>query len=162
MPRRCTICDHPGRQDIDIQLMGPDPLRNIAQQAHVSTTALLRHKQHHLPALLIQATETENVARADEILANVRNLQRRTETILDIAEAAGDHRTALMAIRELRNHLELLAKLVGELQDGTTVNILMTPEYQVLQATIVRTLAPFPEARIAVAQALRQLPHAGQ
>jgi len=128
----------------------------------VSTTALLRHKQHHLPALLVQATETENVARADEILANVRKLQRRTETILDTAEAAGDHRTAIMAIRELRNHLELLAKLLGELREGTTVNVLMTPEYQVLQATIVRTLAPFSEARIAVAQALRQLPHAGQ
>jgi len=110
----------------------------------------------------VQATETENVARADEILANVRKLQRRTETILDTTEAAGDHRTALAAIRELRNHLELLAKLVGELQEGTTVNVLMTPEYQVLQATIVRTLAPFPEARIAVAQALRQLPHAGR
>src|SRR3954468_15560032 len=162
MPRRCTICDHPDRQNIDTQLMGSDPLRNIAQQAHVSTTALLRHKQHHLPALLVQATETENVARADAILANVRKLQRRTETILDTAEAAGDHRTALAAIRELRNHLELLSKLVGELQEGATVNVLMTPEYQVLQATIVRTLAPFPEARIAVAQALRQLPHVGQ
>src|SRR4051812_34093457 len=142
MPRRCTICDHPDRQNIDARLMGSDSLRNIAQQVHVSTTALLRHKQHHLPELLLQARETENVARADEILANVRKLQRRTETILDTAEAAGDHRTALAAIRELRNHLELLAKLVGELQDGTTVNVLMTPEYQVLQATIVRTLAP--------------------
>lgn len=162
MPRRCTICDHPDRQTIEVQLVGPDPLRNIAQQWHVSTTALLRHRQHHLPASLAQATETENTVRADAILANVRRLQRRTEAILDSAEAAGDHRTALAAIRELRNHLELLAKLVGELQEGATVSVLVTPEYQLLQATVVSTLAPFPEARIAVAQALRQLPHAGQ
>ena len=43
---------------------------------------------------------------------------------------------------------------LGELREGTTVNILLTPEYQVLRSTILHTLTPYPEARIAIAMAL--------
>jgi hypothetical protein len=43
-------------------------------------------------------------------------LQNRALSILDRADESGDLRTALSAIREARSNLELLAKLLGELQ----------------------------------------------
>jgi hypothetical protein len=70
----------------------------------------------------------------------VRDLQVRTFAILEAAEASEQHRTALSAIREARSNLELLAKLLGELDDRPTVNVLISPEWLELRAVIVRRL----------------------
>ncbi len=161
MPRRCTICDHPDREEIDNELVEGKPYRSIAKRFNVSAPATLRHKRSHLPAKLILAKKAKEAASADRILANVCKLKSRTERIFRKAEKAEDHRIALSAIRELRNTIELLAKLAGELKDGTTVNVLVTPEYRSLRTTIISTLAPYPEARVAVANALKDIDHAG-
>lgn len=160
MPRRCSICDHPQRDAIDNYLVEGGSYRSIAKQFDVSAPATLRHKRNHLPASLVRAHEAKQAASADNLLANVCKLQKRAERILRSAEKSGDHRVALSAIRELRNTIELLARLAGELQEGTTVSVLISPEYQLMRTTIINTLAPFPDARVAVANALKELPHA--
>jgi hypothetical protein len=48
------------------------------------------------------------------LLAQVRALSERAGAILNRAERAGDLRVALVAVREVRGGLELLAKLAGE------------------------------------------------
>lgn len=58
---------------------------------------------------------------------------------------------------QLQSNLELLAKLIGKLDDRPVVNVLITPEWQRLRLVMLETLAPFPEARTAVAAALRGL-----
>jgi hypothetical protein len=88
-------------------------------------------------------------------------LQRHANSILSKAEMSGDLRTALAAIRELRGTIELLARVTGELQETTQVNVLVSPEYLELRTIILRTLAPYPEARVAIASALRNVGHAG-
>ena len=50
--------------------------------------------------------------------------------ILDKAERADDHRSAIAAIREARSCVELLGKLAGELKDAPTINIVMMPVEQ--------------------------------
>ena len=155
MPRRCTICDHSDLGQINKNLVDGLPLRTIADRWAVSKTALIRHKTKHLPASLVAAKEAKEVASADTLLANVCKLQRRAERILRKAERAGDHRTALAAIREVRSTIELLARLLGELREGTNVNILISPEYQRLRGNVIDALAPYPDARLAVASALR-------
>jgi hypothetical protein len=162
MPRKCTICNHPNRHDIDLALVEGGAYRVIAKQFGVSSSSTLRHKNKHLPDSMVRAHKARQAANADNLLANVCKLQRRAGRILRSAEQSGDHRIALSAIREIRNTIELLAKLAGELQTGTTVNVLITPEYQLLKTTIVETLAPYPDARVAVAHALKELPDAGQ
>jgi len=67
-----------------------------------------------LPGALIKAQEAGEVARADNLLGQVRDLQARALAILSQAEAAGDLKTALHAIREARGTLELLAKMLCE------------------------------------------------
>jgi hypothetical protein len=58
----------------------------------------------------------------------------------------------LGAIREARGNVELLAKLLGELDERPVVNVvLIDPE---VRDAIVRALAPYGEARLAVANAL--------
>jgi hypothetical protein len=100
------------------------------------------------------AQAAEEVAQADELLAEVRNLQSRAYGILDKAESAGDLRTALGAIREARGNLELLAKLLGELDERPVVNLTIAPEWLELRAIIVQALAPHPAASQDVLRAL--------
>jgi hypothetical protein len=153
-PRSCTICTHDARAEIERALVAGETFRHIAARFDTSTGALQRHKADHLPVTLVKAQEAEEVAQADDLLSQVRGLQARALTILGKAEAAGELRTALSAIREARGNLELLAKLLGELDERPQVNVLVSPEWLELRAVIVGALEPHPAARGAVLRAL--------
>ena len=154
MPRRCTVCDHAGRADIDRALVRGVAYRRIAKQHALSESAVFRHQKEHLPRLLVEAKEAEEAADADSLLSEVRALHRRTLTLLDTAEDAGDLGVALRAIREARGNVELLARLAGELQEGHVVNVTLSPEWTALRVTILAALEPYPAARLALATAL--------
>jgi hypothetical protein len=154
MPRECTVCVHPEKGDIDEALVGGASNRSLASLYDVSEASVRRHKANHLPAKLVMAQAAEEVAQADTLLEQVRDLQERALDILDKAEEAGELRTALGAIREARGNLELLAKLLGELSDQPQVNVLVSPEWLELRAVIVTALEPHPEARESVLRAL--------
>jgi hypothetical protein len=158
MPRTCTICSHAKREAIDEALVGGSSNLSVSSLFDVSEAAVRRHKSNHLPAKLVLAHEAGEVATADNLLEKVQDLQCRTLTILDKAEDAGDLRTALGAIREARGNVELLAKLLGELDERPQVNVIMiAPE---VRDAIVRALAPYGEARLAVASALERFEEA--
>jgi hypothetical protein len=105
---------------------------------------------------LAKATEAETVD-ADDLLAQVRMLHERTLRILDTAEAAGSMNVALGAVREARGNVELLAKLTHHLNDRPTVNILLASEWLQVRALLLDALAPYPDARLAVAERLQAL-----
>ncbi len=153
MPRSCTICSNESKEAIDRALVEGTALSEVAALFRVSDDALSRHKANHLPVALAKSQEAREVAEGDDLLSQVRNLQARTLVILEAAESSSQHRTALSAIREARSNLELLAKLVGEL-DERPVNVLVAPEWLELRAVIVGALAPHEEARGAVLRAL--------
>ena len=154
MPRTCTVCTHPEREAIDQALIDGESTGKISGRYRtIDERALRRHRSNHLPATLSKAHEAEEVARADNLLGRVEDLQARTLAILEAAEETGELRTALGAIREARGNLELLAKLLGEL-DERPVNVLISPEWLELRAVIVTALEPHPEARGAVLGAL--------
>jgi hypothetical protein len=113
-----------------------------------------RHKGNHLPATLAKAHEAEEVAHADGLLADVRSLQARTLAVLEAAELSHEHRTALAAIREARSNLELLAKLLGELDERPVVNLNVSTEWLELRAVLVTALEPYSDARGAVLRAI--------
>ncbi len=154
MPRKCTICHHPNRDDIDQALVQRVPYRHIAGRHEVSTGALVRHADDHLPATLLQAQRAADVAHADNILGEVLGLRDHALEILDKAEKVDDLRVACAAIREARGCLELLGKLAGRLQEGPTINVFMSPEWLTIQTAILQALAPHPAARQAVVVAL--------
>ena len=157
MPRKCTVCEHEKVEEINRLLLEGVSLRDLAGRYSVSKTALHRHKQDHLPAKLVKAQEAREIAKADSLLDQVTELRDKALSILTKAEKAGDLRTALQGIKEARGCLELLAKLQGELQEQTTVNILINPQWITLRTAILQALDPYPEARLAVAQALQEV-----
>jgi transposase-like protein len=154
MPRRCTVCDHPERRGIDEALVTGAPYRSVAKRFGLSESAVYRHKTEHLPAHLLKAREVEEAARADDLLAQVRNLQTHALDILERAEKSRDLRSALSAISQARGNLELLGKLAGELDERPVVNLNISPEWLELRAVIVGALEPHPAAHGAVLRAL--------
>ena len=124
MPQVCTVCRHPQRATIEDALLRNTPLRKIAERTRTSATALHRHKKH-LPAKLAQvAAETaQSIAEATSLLSRVENLMRRSEVIAEEAKRARQWAAATAALREARGCLELLGKLRGELQSGTSVKV---------------------------------------
>ncbi len=157
MPRRCTVCAHPEREAINKALVAGEPYRSVANRYDsLSQAAVQRHEVNHIPATLAKAKEAEEVAHADGLLADVRSLQARTLAVLEAAELSHEHRTALAAIREARSNLELLAKLLGELDErpSVAVNVLVSAEWLQLRTVLVGALEPHPDARESVLRAI--------
>lgn len=151
MPRRCTVCSHPEREVIDEALVAGTALSALSAKYRVSEDAIGRLKANHLPTKLVMAEKAVEVAQADSLLAQVRDLQTRAYVILDKAEGTGDLRTDLGAIREARGNLELLAKLLGELDERPQVNVLVSAEWVAVRSQMMEALTPYPEARVAIA-----------
>ena len=157
MTRTCTVCAHPQLAAINKALVAGTALRNIAEQYARSSTALFRHRNEHIPAALSQAREAEAVAQADDLLGQLRDLQATTLAILTTAKDADEPLTALKAIGEVRRNVELLAKLLGQLDTRPVVNLTIAPEWLALRGRLVTALAPYPEARVAVAAVISEV-----
>ena len=156
MPRACTVCASPERAAIDRALVSGEPVRAIASRyGTVGRMALQRHKEDHLPETLARARAAQEVALADDLRAAVLQLRDRAYGILGKAEASGDLRTALAGVREARGCLELLAEMEGELDRRPQVNVLVMQEWQALRSRLFAALEPYPEARLAIAEALQ-------
>ncbi|MGV8123507.1 MAG: hypothetical protein AB2L14_27455 [Candidatus Xenobiia bacterium LiM19] len=171
MPRRCTICDHPKRAEIDQAIINNETYRKIAEQYEITVASLNRHKQSHIPELLsktqeihdqrvaalveiVQERAAQETGQADTLLVQLKEWISRTERLFSKAEESGDLRTALAAVKEGRGNLELLGKLLGEIQEGVTVNLYTHPVWIDLRAVILTALEPYPEAKEALVNVL--------
>jgi hypothetical protein len=162
MPRECTVCSHPEAFAINEALiLQKASNRRIAPQYGLSEKAIRRHKGH-LPELLVQASRAEEVAGADLILDKLSGLEDEARVALEATRESQEWRTYLAAIAEIRENVKLLAQVSGKLREiqinNTQVSVLIAP--QVHQA-IVAALEPYPNAKLAVAQALGELEAAG-
>jgi len=102
------------------------------------------------------AQKVEEVARADTLLGQVRGYQDHVDRLTLKAEAAGDFRTALSGLREARGFIELLAKIVGDLDERPQVTINIDAR---VQEAIFQALEPYDAARVSVANVLKELDH---
>ncbi len=119
--------------------------------------------------------------RADDILvtyldhsardANGRPLRKKASLahLLALAEGSGamverwdtkyadPRELVLKTAQQLTGQTQLLAKLLGQLDERAQVNVLLAPEWLQVRSTLLMVLAPYPEARLAVAGALATL-----
>jgi hypothetical protein len=153
--KTCSICSHADRDAIEASLVRRESPTAVAARHGVSRRALFRHTSKHLPQSLAAAQGAADVARGDDLLAQLRALGVETREILDRAKVNDDDR-ALRALARLEKQIELVGRLRGELQEGTTINNVGGDLVQV--AALMRdALAPWPDAQLAVADAIRKL-----
>lgn len=114
MSRKCSICNHNRRQEIERALLRGESHHAVAQQFTISRGAVARHLKH-VSTALTQAQEVEEDGKS--ILRRVGELILQAEQVKARANREGDYRTALAALREMTRLVELQARLTGELQE---------------------------------------------
>lgn len=155
MARLCTVCTHPALAEIDAALAGEtSSKRRIATHYGLSEAAIRRHRRDHLPARLVQAAQQEDVRNAIDVYAQLRDINIAVRDVLEQAKRDGDGDLALKASDRILKQLELQAKLLGELQEGTVVNVVLSQQWLELRTVIITALDRHPEARHSVATAL--------
>jgi len=154
MPQVCTVCRHPLLAAINQALVAGTALRNIAAQQGLSSTALFRHRNEHIPAALTQAASNEELRQALDVLQQLKAINGAALTVLRDARAAGEGDLALKAIDRIHRQIELQAKLLGELDDRPQIVLVQSPEWLTLRGRIVQALAPYREAAVALGEVL--------
>jgi hypothetical protein len=127
MGRRCTVCAHEARADIDAALLEGTSEDEIAGCTGLARTSLQRHAKNHLPQALIDAVAAqdaqEKAVRAETLLESLRRLWAKAEDLLAQAESAGEYRTALAGVREARATLEVIGRVTREIGPPVEVNV---------------------------------------
>jgi len=163
MPRTCTICTHPERRAIDSALVQNTAFPALSTRYGVSEDALGRHRAAHIPALVAkgEALAAEETSIALDVVRQLQAINTASREILAAARKSGDGELALKAIDRIFKQIELQAKLLGELEQEGTVNVVLSPEWLQVRALVLTALAPYPEARGAVAADLAKLEATG-
>lgn len=154
MARPCSVCVHESGWQIDLDLVRRESYRNIAKRFSVSSAALSRHVQEHLPAKLLVAQGAEDVADADLLKRELEAEKVDISRLKAKAEGAEDYKTALQACDKALKALELQAKLAQIINDSPTLNLYLSAEWLSLRAVIVGALEGHSEARNAVLTAI--------
>ena len=175
MARRCTVCLSPQLADIDRELAVNRTFRSIADRYGLSLSALKRHKVNHMPARLAKAQQVTELARVNDLVEHKREVEvqdtrQAIDTvqqlkainaacleILKKARADEKHTLSLRAVDRILKQITLQAKLLGDIQDGQTVNIAVLSEWHGIRQVVADALRPYPEAGAAVARALRDV-----
>jgi len=132
MSQKCSICTHPKVAKINRALVGGTSCRDVSLQYNVGHMSLHRHqKAGHIPATIAKSEEAKQIAQGEDLLRYTKGLLGRTISYMNQAEAAGDLRTAISAVREARGCVELLGKVTGELctnaQTAVQINTTVKP-----------------------------------
>ncbi len=157
MSRVCTICHHPQRKEIEEAITDGISYRVISRQFGVGHDAVQRHVAGHIKEAIKQSQEAKQEAQALNVVEQLQTINTVTMDILREARDEKKNGMALFAIDRVQKQLELQAKLLGDINDAPQVNIILTPEWRSIRTTIVQALVPFPDARIAVANALERV-----
>ena len=218
MPRKCSICLHPKRAEIERAMIDSEAYRSIALRFSASESAVYRHLKDHLPGVIAKgialasdgaappkskrsAATAKGVkppgeppagtkpspvkpqeplgcavapeqafeaarhragieARQDQMAIDaVQQLRAINAACLEVLREArtnGQPLILLRAVDRIAKQIELQARLLGQIQDGATVNVTVLPEWQGIRRLVLDALSSYPAARLSVAEALQQ------
>jgi len=170
MSRKCSICGHPQRDEIDKRLARGDSIAGISRDiAGISEDALGRHKEGHLPEAMVKAHEVKEESRADNLLDELQMARQRTYDLLDKAEEAASvkvYGAPVAYLREIREQIKLLAELEGRLAAqpsvNVSINLLQSHEWILIRSSLMEALQPYREAREAASAALLRIDNRGR
>ena len=126
MARRCTVCRHPQKAEIEEAMVTGEPERTIADRYGLSKSGVHRHATNHLPTILAHAARRRNQQQEAELIdfaiadwrsrLSVQNtrwlvLNRR---VLQLLDDSGATSACLSLLRELRELEKQTAKELGQ------------------------------------------------
>jgi hypothetical protein len=171
----CTICRHEHRALIESTRLAGASLDTIAAKYHVGRDSVFRHMRSHvsddLKAELLAnvplAQLAEEAARENLTVLQYLSLTRAgLVRQFQLASSVNDHHASATLARALNETNSLVARITGEMTAVASSHINITnnvailrenPEFARVQGAILRALAPHPQARADVVDALRAL-----
>lgn len=127
MARKCTLCSHPNKAEIEAQILDNVPNRDIERRHGIGRNAIANHKKKHMTfvAAAVQAdprvekatehavTATlDNLSTTDQFRARFSEMRRKIDTILEYAEQENNVNQQIAAIREARGLMDLEARVI--------------------------------------------------
>lgn len=155
MPNTCSICRRKDVADIDRDILAGVPFNALHEKYGASVGALHRHSVHLKQELNIKPAL--QIGDMETAVSRVRELEARADKLYKDSVKSGDRLNSLRALKEMREVVELCAKLTGELNQQQTVvhqHLHVTPEWAALRSVMLQALQPYPEARAALVAAL--------
>ena len=117
MPRLCTVCSHPQRQEIDQALMEHSVgYRGVAKRFGVHPASVYRHQYDHLRGMVQQSEELRRMLATDNLTDNLAKWHRRMERQYRKADAAGNVLSAVATARTGIAAIEAFSR-IGALGD---------------------------------------------
>ncbi len=89
-----------------------------------------------------------------DVIEQLKTINSASLAILEEARNATEPDLALKAVDRIHKQIELQAKLLGELDERSHVNLYLSPEWLELRALIVSAIEPYAAARESVLRAL--------
>jgi hypothetical protein len=105
MVKRCSVCNHPARPEIDQAIMAGLPYRTLAAQFDLSASALCRHTKHLALALDAQQRR-EDLSQQAVLLEKLALLDARLDRLFN---SASDFRALHVALGCIRESVRLLS-----------------------------------------------------
>ena len=134
-------------------------IRAVMEQARIEALeeAKAREREAIKEDIAIGAAEgmASRLDNALNFLDQLKEVRSKAASLLDQAEAASDLRAAGVFIRELREQIKLMAELEGKLATQPQITVINSPEWVELRTVIIQALDQYPEAKGAVADAIR-------
>jgi hypothetical protein len=164
----CSVCAHGNRAALEHARAAGMPLDKLARRYGLSKPAVQRHCARHIPAALrdknaaialIGAECDLKVLREQESDGLLRNIASQRGALYKLLDGEGDKKIAIAVHARITSNLELGARVLGQVA-GHATNItnntlVASMDYLSMRARLMAALRPFPEARRAVAEALR-------
>jgi hypothetical protein len=137
MPRSCSVCASPDLAALSKAIAAGGSNRDVANRFGVSVSSVQRHRISCLQSprkekdtgTSAQSTSSPGSVRFDSgdpksLISTTARLVDEALGLLEHAKTAGDHKTALQALREARDGLALLMRTAGMLAgDGGSTTI---------------------------------------
>lgn len=128
----------------------------IVKEFELSVDSVRRHRESHLPKLMMKGKELKEITNADVLLSRAEELYNEAWELLRIAKSSGDIKTALSGVGQASRLVELLGRLLGEIKDTKVVNVMTHPDTRELISIVVGALDGYPDARANVLRMLKE------
>jgi hypothetical protein len=131
--RVCAVCTHAERQAIDRAILAGEPKSVISRRWNVPPDATERHaKNGHVVRheAMMAGKECLQPRPGDNLLEKLEELIKIVRVLMDRCLHNNQYMPILACARELTRIYEFVAKLTGQLDESTRVNVLVQQQQQ--------------------------------
>lgn len=153
----CFVCRKPEVAQINRLLESGYPVYYVATVFEVDPRSLSKHLLHFSTSGARALETDKKVPKEDDLIQRAHQLWDVVWEIIEEKRGEkGSERLVLNAARQATSILGLWAELRGRLSRSTEILLLTSPSWNAAKRAILDALAPWPEARKAVIEALER------